>query len=391
MIRRSLSILILLLALTASIAPAQQTSEAGFVSLLGEDTIAVEHMTMTPNELRAAVVVRSPRTTLRAYTMSFDGAGMPTSMRMTMHDPAAGLDSPPTLEQTVEFGDASIRIETTGGSNPGSATVEGGGDVLPFIDMVHWPYELMLRRAHAHAADSLNIPLLSGRRTVPFMVRRVAPGGYKVTHPSRGTMTVNVGEDGQLVQLDAAQTTRALLVTRAGAVDVEALAADFAAREAAGHGIGELSGRGETIATIGGANIVVDYGRPAKRGRDIYGGLVDFGEVWRTGANRATHFSTDQDLMMGETHIPAGTYTLFSIPGPDTWTLIISRDTDIGGTSYDPDADFARIEIQTRELPEVVEDFTIAVEPADGGGVLRFLWDSTEAYVPISAGGHAGH
>lgn len=386
--RRALSVLSGLIALSAPAALAQETDEAGFVTLLGVDTIAVESIAMGPDEMRAEVLVRSPRTTLRVYTMSFDEEGLPTRMRMTMHDPAAGTDSPPLVEQVTSFDDDGIQVETIGGENAGSYTVEGDNRVLPFIDMVHWPYELMLRRANAETADSLVIDLLSGRRTMPFVVRRTAPATYAVTHPSRGTMTVDVGDEGQLLTLDASETTRALLVTRVDEVDTEELAAEFAAREAAGEAVGELSGRGETVAEVDGARIVVDYGRPAKRGRDIYGGLVPFGEVWRTGANRATHFTTGQDLMLGGTHIPAGTYTLFSIPGPESWTLIVSRDTDIGGTSYDPNSDLARIEIETRPLPDVVEDFTIAVEPEGEGGVLRFLWDRTEAYVPFTAGGH---
>jgi hypothetical protein len=129
------------------------------------------------------------------------------------------------------------------------------------------------------------------------------------------------------------------------------------------------------------ASLVVDYGRPAKRGREIFGALVPWGEVWRTGANRATHLTTDRDLLIGGTAVPAGSYTHFTIPRAEGWTLIVNRRTDITGTAHDP----ARIPMQTRSLPAVVEDFTVVVD--EQGSALRLQWDRLEAFVPIQAAG----
>ncbi|HEY8468049.1 MAG TPA: DUF2911 domain-containing protein, partial [Longimicrobiales bacterium] len=116
-----------------------------------------------------------------------------------------------------------------------------------------------------------------------------------------------------------------------------------------------------------------------------FGALVPWNRVWRTGANEATHFTTSRDLRAGDALIPAGTYTLFTIPRPDGWTLIINKRTNINGQAYDPEQDLVRVEMQVRELPEVVEAFTIlAEETPDGGGVLRFQWDRTEAFLPFT-------
>jgi hypothetical protein len=111
---------------------------------------------------------------------------------------------------------------------------------------------------------------------------------------------------------------------------------------------------------------------------------VPYGQVWRTGANRATHFTTDRDLVIGGTAVPAGSYTLFSIPAAQGWTLIVNRRTEINGTSYDAAHDLARIPMQTRVLSAPVEDFTIRVDPEGSGGLLRLQWDRTEAFVPIA-------
>jgi hypothetical protein len=89
-------------------------------------------------------------------------------------------------------------------------------------------------------------------------------------------------------------------------------------QDAAGRSVGALSGRARMTSNVGGATISLDYGTPSKRGRSIWGALVPFGAVWRTGANQATHFETDRDLVLGTGRdtlvVPTGRYTLFSIP-----------------------------------------------------------------------------
>src|SRR2546425_11258023 len=83
-----------------------------------------------------------------------------------------------------------------------------------------------------------------------------------------------------------------------------------------------------------GKTITVDYSSPRAKGRKIYGGLVPYGEVWRAGANEATTFVTTADLMVGGTHVPAGSYTIFAIPNKDKWTLVVSKKTGEWGTAY---------------------------------------------------------
>ena len=146
-----------------------------------------------------------------------------------------------------------------------------------------------------------------------------------------------------------------------------------------------LSPRDTTEQTVGGARLLVDYGRPSKRGREIFGGLVPWNQVWRTGANEATHFVTNKDLAIGGTKVPAGTYTLYTLPAPDGWKLIINKQTGQWGTEYDQAQDLARIDMRVEKRPEPLEQFTIAIEPqGQQGGVLRLAWDTTQASVPFT-------
>jgi hypothetical protein len=145
-----------------------------------------------------------------------------------------------------------------------------------------------------------------------------------------------------------------------------------------------LSPRDSAVQAIGQAQVVVDYGRPSKRGREIYGALVPYERVWRTGANKATHLRTDRDIMIGELRVPQGSYTLYTIPAQSGWTLIINRQTNQWGTEYDASQDLGRVPMAVAALKAPVEQFTIAVEPTGSdAGVLRMSWDSTEASVPI--------
>jgi hypothetical protein len=134
---------------------------------------------------------------------------------------------------------------------------------------------------------------------------------------------------------------------------------------------------------VEGATITIVYSRPftkdPKTGetRKIWGALVPFGKVWRTGADEATTLASDKDLEIGGTAVPAGTYSLFTIPEENGARLIINKQTGQWGTRYDESQDFARIDLKKQATREPVEQFTIAVEQnEDKDGELRLLWEN---------------
>jgi hypothetical protein len=137
-------------------------------------------------------------------------------------------------------------------------------------------------------------------------------------------------------------------------------------------------------ATIGGKKITIEYGRPYKKGRAIFGGLVPYNAVWRTGADEATIFKTDGDLMVGDMHVPAGSYSLFTIPKEDQWTLVLNKIVkQWGAFNYDAKQDFGRTAMKV-EKASPTDQFTVAIEAKGGpNGLLRMSWDTTSATVPI--------
>jgi hypothetical protein len=134
-----------------------------------------------------------------------------------------------------------------------------------------------------------------------------------------------------------------------------------------------------------GKRVYVDYGRPSMRGRRIVGELVPYGRVWRTGANAATTLVTEADLRIGEALVPRGTYTLYTLPTAQGWTLIVNRQTGQWGTQYDASRDLVRIPMRSTRVTQPVEKFTIALErgTARGTGTLAMAWENTRLTVPV--------
>ncbi len=141
-----------------------------------------------------------------------------------------------------------------------------------------------------------------------------------------------------------------------------------------------LSPRDTSRADIGSAKVWIDYGRPSKRDRPIFGGLVPYDRVWRTGANSATTLVTDKPLLIGKAEIPAGRYTVYTVPGKTEWQLIINKQTGQWGTEYDQSKDLVRIPMAVKTLTAPVEKFEITIDK----DMLHLRWDTTEAVVSIA-------
>ena len=133
-----------------------------------------------------------------------------------------------------------------------------------------------------------------------------------------------------------------------------------------------------------GKGIHVAYSSPQAKGRKIYGGLVPYGEVWRTGANEATTFVNDVDVTTGGKTIPAGSYTMFTVPAQDKWTLIISKKTGEWGIPYPEGQDFARVDMQVSKTSAPVEGFTISFHEMGTGCHMYLDWENTRATVEIT-------
>jgi Protein of unknown function (DUF2911) len=141
-----------------------------------------------------------------------------------------------------------------------------------------------------------------------------------------------------------------------------------------------------TEVTLKGKKITIDYGRPFLKGRKVGQELAPYGKVWRTGADEATALNTEIDLNIGGVKVPAGQYTLYTLPSEGTWKLIINKQTGQWGTKYDESQDLGRVDMTKSALPQSVEQFTISfAKDKEGIADLRLDWENTRVSVVVRA------
>lgn len=373
--------------------PATSADSAVLVTRLGVDTLAIERFVRTPRRVEAQVLLRTPTTSLTRYVLTLDAQGNLARMESSTRDPLAPADARPMrTESIVRAGDSLVVTTTPATGAATTRTVAAPPRTLPFLDMIHWPFEVAFaREPGAIGTAPQPLPLLSGRSVAQFSLAMRGRDTVAITHPTRGTQHARIDRAGRILALDAAGTTRALTVERRPWMELTAIAERYAQADKAGRSFGALAGRAETERTVRGATLTFDYGTPAKRGREIWGALVPWDKVWRTGANMATHFTTDRTLVLGggpaggaPVVVPAGRYTLYSIPSASGGTLIINRQTGQNGQQYDQAQDLGRVPMQIRKLATPVEVFTIDATEAAQGGELALQWDRAAFVVPFT-------
>jgi hypothetical protein len=134
--------------------------------------------------------------------------------------------------------------------------------------------------------------------------------------------------------------------------------------------------------------VTIDYSAPSLRGRHVGAELAPYDKVWRTGANAATTLTTAVNLKIGDLSVPAGTYTIYSVPASETpWKLIINKQTKQWGTEYNQGQDLGRIDMMKGPTPSApVEQFSMKFEDTKGKKTqLHLIWETTDVYVPVTA------
>lgn len=366
---------------------AQNTPPAGaFIVRLGTDTTAVERFTRSGNAYQVEQALRSPRTSFRHTHLELTPAGEISTVFLMFHS----IDNPggPLLGSTqLSYGSGdSATVEQKRGDSASTRRVPARTGAIPSLPQSFLAYELAAMRMRSTKADSMTVTLVNpGGDPTPVVVTRVGADSMTFRLPFL-TYRAHVDPSGRITRL---YQPRGTSVERVLDVDVNQVAKAWAALDASGKGMGPLSPRDSATARVGEATISIRYARPSKRGRVIFGDIVPWDTVWRTGANDATVFTTDRDLEIGGRLIPAGSYSLFTMPRRNGATLILNRETmrdgePLAGTDHDPTQDFARIAMTAKTLATPVERLTIEIAPSPAReSMLRIAWDTREMTVPI--------
>ena len=394
--KRSLVVPLFLLACSHA-APAEHY---GFVAVLGNDTVSVERIARSPSRLVADGVDRWPF--VRRRHTEFDLADDGTIRHMVMDVRTPNGRSPRERGRviTADFSRNAVTVSVRDSGGVRDTTFATGGAItVPHVSMMYSVIELEIaaalrRAATAGLAPGDSVPFRQfypDRDVGPSFVLhrgRVVPrGGGKaeLRHDwLSGTGEATVDSAGRMLTYSGMRSTYKVSVERTTSPpDVDSVATRLAAAERV-TGQQQLSVRDTARATIGAATFTVDYGRPLARGRTLLGNVIAYDRVWRTGANAATQFTTSAPVMVAGLSLPAGTYTLWTVPHARGVDLIVNRQTGQWGTEYSRAQDLGTAPMASDSAGTPVEKFTISIEPKDARhGTLAMAWGTFRWTAPI--------
>jgi len=362
------------------LAHAQQAR--GFVVMLGSDTIGVERFERSGDRVVGMLVRRLPQTNVLRYQVTFNADGSVAAYQQSL----TRADGSPVPNATASplkmtFTGDSVFRDVVRNNEPVNLRSAAPKTTLPNIGGSWFGQELAIQTAK-RGGQVFGIGV-NPQQAAPAQVNVQLIGSDSAEIVIQGFRTgFKLDSNGQIVRGDGSLTTQKFIVTPDARVNAASIANAWAAKDAAGQAMGVASPRDTVTAVVGGANIWIDYGRPAKRGRMIWGTLVPYDTTWRLGANAATQFKTDKDLEIGGVTVPAGMYTLWLYPSATKSFLIVNTQTGQWGTAYDASKDLARIPLDAHmSLPKEEERFRIFVE----NEMLMMHWDRGGYGVKIKA------
>lgn len=364
------------LLLLALVAGCSKKEQYGYLATLGNDTISVERITRTKNHIVSEVVEKSPRVIRKHWEVSFhpDGTIDTWTLDKDVANPGTGEAKHAHYEATFTR-DSVIVIGRNGRQQQAAVIKDTRAVTVPWESYVYGNYELLFELAMKQAGDSVPVAQLQPGygRFGTGLVRKQADGTVTfVTTGLAGTGMARLDSAGRMLSYSGEHTTYKQDVAKLFTPpDIDAITARFAKTERE-HPVASLSPRDTTRGKIGDARIAVDYSRPLRRGRDILGNVVPYDAVWRTGANKATHLTTSAPIVIGGKMVPAGVYTIWTLPSRDSVLLIINRQTGQWGTRYNPRLDWVRVKMNRELLGTPVDTFTISLLSDE----LVMRWDT---------------
>ena len=379
---------------------AAQNQSGAFVVTLGRDTTVVEQYRRSGITIEGDMLIRAQRAVVaRHYIGTLNANG--TMARFEVVNRQAANAQAPVTHIVSTFGDTTTVVITRDTAQQTFRVATPGGS-LPFLSYSYALYELIGRRGAMMGKDTVLTVAAGQDEPVALVVKHPRHDSLSVAFTGDvGPTLFTVDRDGAIQTVDGRFSTEKVSARRLAKVDFPALLAAFQNRP-----LGQASPPDSVRATIAGASIALDYGRPSMRGRTIFGPgtatprpVVPWGEVWRTGANFATRLTTSADIVLGGQTIPAGTYTLWTLPSASGWKLIVNKQTkapcktaaecsdpkraNLWGTDYSADSDLVRVDLPATQVAPPVEEFTMGVDAQGAGGVLWMAWDRTKLAIPF--------
>ena len=382
----------------AACRPNQPEERYGFVARLGRDTVSVESVRRRGNHVTSDEVDRFPLVRQRHTEIDLLPNGGIRHLVMDIVTPSEA-ENQRNRRVTVDVTKDSVHItkrDSAGTVRRDFAT--RGGVAMAHLPQMYSLYELYFaaalgRMASATSRDTARLrQFYIDREFDNFPLHR----GFVMLKPDhkaeiRHDWLSGIGEAtldsaNRLISYSGARTTYKVDVERLSVLpDVKSIGDRFAAMETASGGFKSLSVRDTARGKIGNAIFAVDYGRPLMRGRVLLGNVIQYDRVWRTGANAATQFSTSAPITIAGLNVPAGTYTLWTVPHTSGVELIVNKETGQWGTGYNGTLNLGKVPMQAETVTVPVDKFTISIVPSDARhGSLVMEWGTFKWIAPIA-------
>lgn len=360
----------------------------GFITRLGRDTIAVERVARTGQRVVIDQVERAPRVIRRHAEFLLAPDGTAKTLKVDITTPNALPSEPRLINVEARFTRDSVYVSHKSSTVNRTIVLPTDGHLtMPWSTQMYGSYELLAAAAAKRKGSPVTIgQFIPGRLMLDEGALKKRGNVWEITTTAlSGYGQIRMDPQGRMSSYSGAKTTYLVEVERlAAAPNIDAFATDFAATEKRVGLVGVLSVRGAAQAKIGKATLTVDYGRPLVRGRTLLGGIIPYGEVWRTGANAATQFTTTATVKLEGLELAPGKYTLWTLPSRTGVQLIVNKQSGQWGTEYDAAQDLGHVPltIGTNKVP--LERFTITVEPTTkNAGNLALEWGNFRWMVPI--------
>lgn len=367
----------LLLCISYPLAAQHHSHNGSFVAKLGNDTVIVETYNLVDNHLFGKAFLRYPEDQVGIFNYHFYPDGSIRYYSMAFMNPDSTFSGRGVVGTTCESDSCTWYSSWMGDEveyqrkHP-AKHLDFIGGWTPTISLIEWNCMRLLK---------------SGQNTLPMTLLNDYIGTREIALYKGNQDTILFGgpfleytkltttPDGRIKTYDGTGTPWNYIVTRHELIDVDAVAKRLSKTPK----IGIPSPEVEDAFPVQGDTIKISYGRPAMRGRKIFGGVVPYDSIWRTGAGDPTKIDLPYSIKIGKILIPKGRYSLFTIPRATAWTLIFNTDLEQWPTDPNPSADFAQVPMQVRQLKESIERFIIEISPTEKGGIIKMTWDQTQA------------
>lgn len=349
---------------------------------LGPDTTAIGNYEMKGYEFSMTVADLTEAVTVSKLKGEFFPNGELKALEGNLYRPGSGGDSQVLSTYKLWYASDSTVIEIRRNNSapvirkyPVKIMV---ANALGGYTLVYMP-ALLVNFALQGKVDSIASHHIVFNSARDFSIRRLGGGAFLAGSAVMGYFTLEVDKNKELRSVDGIGTSWNIKGTVVPMVNMDSVIAVWVRNDRVRPHRPITNKLDSAIAVINGDTIKIRYSRPSARGRVIFGGVVPYDRYWRTGADAATKLTIGRPLYFDGKELPAGQYSIWTVPSKKGWTLMVNRRADIWGTEYHPEDDVLRVPMSVETLAAPIELLTIQILPADKGGKIEVSWDNLKA------------